>query len=74
MRKFEITLPDEIVIALEKMFTPEEIPLMINQAVLREVEEWCHQHGINYAQYAPSDDVHSSAPQDEDANAHEWTS
>ena len=74
MRTFNIKLPDEMVKALETTFSPEEVPLIVNQAVLREIEDWCHRHGITYLKYSSVDISEGGYAEGDDANAHEWTS
>ena len=73
MKTFKINLPDEMVEALETAFSPEEIPLIVNQAVLREIEDWCHRHGINYLKYSSTDASGEEQSVYDDLNAQEWT-
>lgn len=73
MKTFQVSLPDEMVTALETKFSAEEIPLIINQAVHREIEEWCRKNGINYSKACTSDECDTKNSQQDDANSQEWT-
>lgn len=73
MRTFNISLPDEMVEALETIFSPEEVPLIVNQAVLREIEDWCHRHGIDSLNYCTTETCDVNQSKEDDANAQEWT-
>lgn len=73
MRTFKINLPDEMVEALETTFSPEEVPLIVNQAVLREIEDWCHRHGINYLKHSSTEAPGEEQSAYDDLNAQEWT-
>lgn len=66
MKQIVIELPDKLAEILEKTLTADEIGLFVNQAVLRQLEEF-------YAQLpAEQSPIHINV--EDDQNSHEWTS
>lgn len=62
MKQIVIELPDKLAEILEKTLAADEIDLFVNQAVLRQLEEF-------YA-HLPAEQINV----EDDQNNHEWTS
>lgn len=66
MRRIVVELPDVLAEVLEKTLSADEVDLFVNQAVLRQLEEF-------YAQLPVGESPFHTDTQD-DKNNHEWTS